>query len=412
MQKLQAPHFTNETDYIKWANEQLSLGEARQEICHALLEDGLRDDEFYARAGAGFAFASVMVERNVKGRELEKAGQIDEAIKLYEQNVADKAETTWAYGRLKIIYTKQGKIQEAIRVCEVCLSLNYKAISEIEKNALRKQIEKLKAKLQSGSDQKPTPKERKNATQITPARDLSTEEHGIPIHWITGQILPQKGGKALYKSGSGRAIMIEQLALEYYSLSGCNGLWSENGYWWAIMSLLFWDVIFAKVPGVYTPQFGPFPGPHQDIPLDFFTPEFYARRKSLIEKRIRELSRPRLFGLSKPNIADEIRASHKQHFSEPCRPMDWEKYQNVEPLLLAITALSSEQLFSILTRMIVNFNENRKGLPDLFLVYNGKPKFAEVKVENEKVADHRYNWMNFLITNVRVHVEICRVRNT
>jgi sugar phosphate isomerase/epimerase len=88
MQKLQAPHFTNKTDYIRWANEQLSLGVARQEICHALLEDGLHDDEFYTRAGAGFACASVMVERNVKGRELEKAGQIDEAIKLYEQNIA------------------------------------------------------------------------------------------------------------------------------------------------------------------------------------------------------------------------------------------------------------------------------------------------------------------------------------
>ena len=413
MQKLQAPHFTNKTDYIRWANEQLSLGVARQEICHALLpQDNLPDDEFISRSQAEHELTIVMVERNVKGLELEKAGQIDQAIKLYELNVADKAETNCAYQSLRIIYTKQGKLQEAIRVCEVCIALDYKAISETEKNFLRKQIEKLKAKLLSGTDQKPTPKERKKATQNTPARELSTEEHGIPIHWITGQILPQKGVKALYKSGSGQAIMIEQLALEHYTLSGCNGLWSENGYWWAIMSLLFWDVIFAKIPGVYTPQFGPFPGPHQDIPLDFFTPEFYARRKSLIEKHIRELSQPRLFGLSKPNIADEIRASHKKHFGEPCRPMDWEKYQNVESLLLAITALSSEQLFSIMTRMIENFNNNRKGLPDLFLVCNGKPRFSEVKAENEKVADHQYNWMNFLITNVRVHVEICRVRNT
>jgi hypothetical protein len=200
--------------------------------------------------------------------------------------------------------------------------------------------------------------------------------------------------------------------LEHYGLLGCNGLWSENGYWWAIMTLLFWDVIFAKLPGVYTPQLGAFPSPHQDIPLDLFTPEFYVRRKHLVEKRILELSQPRLFGLSKPNIADEIRAFHKKHFGEPCRLMDWEKYQNVESLFLAITSLSSEQIFSIMTRMIEDFKKNRKGFPDLFLVCNGKPQFAEVKAEDEKVADHQYEWMHSLIENVGVHVEICRVRNS
>ena len=117
MQKLLVPHFTDKTNYINWANEQLSLGVARQEICHALFPpENLSSDELIARLQAENEFTLVMVERNVRGRELEKVGQIDEAIKLYEQNVADKTETTWSYGRLKIIYTKQGKIQEAIRV--------------------------------------------------------------------------------------------------------------------------------------------------------------------------------------------------------------------------------------------------------------------------------------------------------
>jgi tetratricopeptide (TPR) repeat protein len=412
MQRLQVPHFNNKADYIEWANEQISLGVARQEICHALIpQDNLPDDEFKSRSQAEHELTIVMVERNVKGIELEKAGKVDEAIKLFEQNVADKAETNCAYQSLRIIYTKQDKLQEAIRVCEICIALDYKAISETEKNFLLRQIEKLKSKLQSSTNQKPIPKERKKATQNTPTRELATEENGIPIHWVTSQKLPENGKKALFKSSAGHTITIEQLALEHYTLSGCNGIWSENGYWWAIMTLLFWDVIFAKLPNVYTPQLGAFPGPHQDIPLDLFTPEFYIRRKYLIEKRIHELTQPRLFGLSKLNIAEEIRTSHKHHFGEPCRLLDWEKYQNVESLLLAITSLSSEQIFRIMTRMIENFNENRKGFPDLFLVWNGKPQFTEVKGENEKVAPHQYNWMHFLRTKVGVHVEICRVRN-
>ncbi len=412
MQQLLVPHFPNKTDYINWANEQLSHGVARQEICHAMFPvDNLPDDEFIARLKAENELTLVMVERNVKGLELKKVGQIDEAIKLFEQNVVDKAETNCAYQSLRIIYTKQGKLQEAIRVCEACIALDYKTISETEKNFLRRQIEKLKAKIQSGTDQKTKPKERKKATQDTRTRDLPTEEHGIPIHWITGQRLAEKGKKTLYKSSADQTITIEQLALAHYRHLGCNGLWSENGYWWAIMTLLFWDVIFAKLPGVYTPQLGVFPGPHQDIPLDFFKPEFYVRRKFLVEKRIHELTQTRLFGLSKPNIADEVRVSHKQHYGERCRLMDWENYKNVELLLLAIDLISSEQLFCIMTRMIDDFNQNRKGFPDLFLVCNGKPLFAEVKAENEGVAIHQYNWMNFLIKTVGVNVEICRVRN-
>ena len=98
MQQLQVPHFVTKTNYIQWANEQLARGVPRQEICHCLLPlDILPDDEFIARSEAERELSIVMVERNLKGGELEKANRVDDAIKLYEQNVADKAETNYAY---------------------------------------------------------------------------------------------------------------------------------------------------------------------------------------------------------------------------------------------------------------------------------------------------------------------------
>jgi tetratricopeptide (TPR) repeat protein len=163
MQQLQVPHFANKTDYIKWANEQLARGVARQEISHALFprsQDNLPDGEFIARLEAEHKLSIVMVERNLKGGELEKADQVDEAIKLYEQNVADKAETNYAYHRLRIIYTKQGNLREAMRVCEAFIALDYERVTEAKKSFFLKQLEKLKAKSQSDPDQKPTPKEK------------------------------------------------------------------------------------------------------------------------------------------------------------------------------------------------------------------------------------------------------------
>jgi tetratricopeptide (TPR) repeat protein len=152
MQPLQVPHLTNKADYIRWANEQLAHGAARQKICHALIprpQDGVDSDEFPARPEAENELSLVMVERNLKGGELEKAGRVDEAIKLYEQNVADKAETNYAYHRLRIIYTKRGNLRGAIRVCKAFIALDYERVTEAEKGFFRKQLVKLKAKSQS-----------------------------------------------------------------------------------------------------------------------------------------------------------------------------------------------------------------------------------------------------------------------
>ena len=45
--------------------------------------------------------------------------------------------------------------------------------------------------------------------------------------------------------------------------------WSEDSYWSFIMALSFWDIIFARLPGVYSNMLGDFPGRLQDMPHDF-----------------------------------------------------------------------------------------------------------------------------------------------
>lgn len=54
--------------------------------------------------------------RNLEGMELEQAGQVAEAIELYEQNVADGFNGDWPYGRLVSIYERQAAYGEAERV--------------------------------------------------------------------------------------------------------------------------------------------------------------------------------------------------------------------------------------------------------------------------------------------------------
>ena len=58
----------------------------------------------------------IMVDRNNKGIELEKKGDIESAIKLYEQNVTDEFFGTHPYDRLAMIYRKRKQFDDEIRI--------------------------------------------------------------------------------------------------------------------------------------------------------------------------------------------------------------------------------------------------------------------------------------------------------
>lgn len=79
----------------------------------------------------------IMVNRNLKGIELEKKGNIEDAVKLYEQNIADEFDGTHPYKRLAIIYRKKGQIEDEIEVLK-------KAIQVLKSNKFKERLKKAK----------------------------------------------------------------------------------------------------------------------------------------------------------------------------------------------------------------------------------------------------------------------------
>ncbi len=59
---------------------------------------------------------SSQVERNLSGIKLEKKGNIDKVIELYEMNVAENCMGNHPYDRLAIIYRKRKQYDDEIRV--------------------------------------------------------------------------------------------------------------------------------------------------------------------------------------------------------------------------------------------------------------------------------------------------------
>jgi hypothetical protein len=56
--------------------------------------------------------------RNLDALALENAGRMDEAVALYEQNIADGFEGDWPYGRLVAHYERVGRLEDAQRALE------------------------------------------------------------------------------------------------------------------------------------------------------------------------------------------------------------------------------------------------------------------------------------------------------
>ncbi len=72
----------------------------------------------------------VMVDRNLNGRTLEKQGNVDKAVALYEKNVLDLFDGSHPYERLRVIYAKRNQLAEAIRVCRAYIEIDDRLLQE------------------------------------------------------------------------------------------------------------------------------------------------------------------------------------------------------------------------------------------------------------------------------------------
>jgi len=87
------------------------------------------------------------VERNLKGIQFERDGQIDKAIKLYEINAEENFGGNHPYDRLAVIYRKRNQIGDEIRVLEKAIWVFEKVVHKDRGDRLPK-LEKFKKRLE------------------------------------------------------------------------------------------------------------------------------------------------------------------------------------------------------------------------------------------------------------------------
>lgn len=230
----------------------------------------------------------------------------------------------------------------------------------------------------------------------------------------------QKTGKVKYLI-NGSEHFAEEAAMLYYESLGYKAIWTENVFWWELMSLLFWDVIFAKIRGAVSvisdgvqieidvdderfEQLFAQTIQMNGMPVDFFTSEFSVRRQNLIKNKVQEILHS--------DIEQKLNESYRNNYGKTCRPIDaWNKYK-IDELLIPIKRIDKEKIIKILERLILNFNDNRTGLPDLIVYNDNDFFFSEVKSENDKISEKQNDWHGFLSETLGVKVEICLINRT
>ena len=77
--------------------------------------------EIEARLTEADRLCEMLGQRHIRAYHAEKLGHEDEAIKLYEQNVNDGDLSTLSYERLRVLYIRQDRQHDAIRICQAYL---------------------------------------------------------------------------------------------------------------------------------------------------------------------------------------------------------------------------------------------------------------------------------------------------
>ncbi|GJQ66156.1 hypothetical protein Trydic_g4218 [Trypoxylus dichotomus] len=206
--------------------------------------------------------------------------------------------------------------------------------------------------------------------------------------------------KYMYSNGDLSYMNVEQIAIRHYidEKGFTNGIHCEGALMQTIFYILFWDIIYTG--GIsYT-----FLCKMQYLPLDFYSEEFYANRKIVIDERLLDI---------KSNWSLDYLKSYIDKtwcFMSIYKSLFISAYiEDSETLYKIITCIGRKIVSDICRRLVGNFRDYRAGMPDLFVYSEDKCKFVEVKGPGDILSTKQKVWLNYLLS-IGADAEVCYVK--
>lgn len=190
----------------------------------------------------------------------------------------------------------------------------------------------------------------------------------------------------------------ELQASHYFLAKDRNVFKTENYFWWAIQSLLYYEEIFADIPEYTFKNYQEING----VPSDFFSGDkFYRNREKILKEKNEKLL--------KLDLESEVNSRFEMYKDKNIGHLVIDKITK-KGLLELVKVVPVNIIVSICDRINQDNLSNRSGFPDL-IVYDrsyASFQFIEVKKKGEKLRFHQKLWLDFL-RNKNVDVVVCRV---
>lgn len=190
------------------------------------------------------------------------------------------------------------------------------------------------------------------------------------------------------------AASVEQAAAQALATPEAPVHYVENSLLPGLFGLLFWDAIFAPVPGAF---FHPF----QSGPADLHHPEFRHRRRAEFDAGFR--------ALADGEHRARILARYREKFGRLSPFVHWGRLS--EALLeQALDCLPADHLALCFERLLADIAANRAGLPDLIQFWPAQRRYrmVEVKGPGDRLQDNQRRWLDFFIAR-DLPVAVCQV---
>jgi len=332
-----------------------------------------KDSGYFDNPISEYGFEGSMIRYG--GKAIEKSESLENAIHFYE-GYLDRGH--WIYGltqaieRLVILYKRIKTPEKAIEILEN--SLRTLELPELEKLSFQERLAKLY----------------KTNIILDPGIEI------IEIEKSAKEVSPHKFPLSLSKI----QYKTPELAVSQNLLKSNNIVFkTENTYWWSIQSLLYYEEIFADIPGQTFPGYKDING----MPLDFFDGrKFYERRRELFEKKNDSLI--------KANLLEEVDERFEFHKNENIRHLIID-HVTKEGLLKIAEVVEPRVIVLVCDRINSNVLAFRTGLPDLFVCdRKNNYQFIEVKKHGENIKLNQRLWLEFL-SNIGVNTTVYRVKS-
>jgi len=178
-------------------------------------------------------------------------------------------------------------------------------------------------------------------------------------------------------------ISVERQVADHLTDQNSQSYYVENNLINGLFGLLFWDVIYAPIPGAF---FNPF----QSRPADLYRRQFTERRLPLIKEVMTKIDT----GL----YPEVIRQRLKDKRGITNSFINWSVMTD-ELVERALTCIPADHLKAMFERLLTDLRTHRSGFPDLirFNRDNDQYELIEVKGPGDRLQDNQKLWFDFFV---------------